>query len=506
MAKSTRKKIRLSDTAWLSQYNISPEVFEEHIRPVINECLSDLNKEYINERGVTADKTLFYNLLLGIVLAAEHAPFLFEDGTFSAAVGGGHGINRKTMECLLIAYIGLDDAEILDSPSEYLDMKKDIDWKDIRLNALDEPLLGKGDDRPEETIAEVEEENDGSKEKDLTKEECDEIMKEIMAADKFIVDTGKSFSVEECKNRSAEENQKMIDDIYAAKATIDEGFKAIEYGRPIAQRANPTLEGVDIIPSPVQAPEVLDWDNATLKSDLYLAGPIVDCIDPDRIHFEATAGDYHYIMYEGYPPVPENQSQIDCTTNESIITTSDAMKLYPNRYIKTRSKALYQQVPGVPYHELLGCVLPIEGFTQEQVIDNIIRYPHFHWIRRIDGDGSYGNDFTPFWGEIELDGELYDLKEIWETLPESKVIPYHKDFMKEYQIRRYLLERDIKGIKHNYPIQGELGEFITLFMPSDMYIQLGYTNVEEIAKTCIHSRVRFKRSRNPMLRRFGVEK
>lgn len=262
--------------------------------------------------------------------------------------------------------------------------------------------------------------------------------------------------------------------------------------------------GVKWISCDIVPPEYNEIKDPTWKEDLYLSPYEVPCVDLDRIFFERKLDDYHFIMYESYPPIPTVQNEITCTTNENILTNRDRMALYPNRYIKTRPRELYNAVVGMEYHELLGSIVPVGGFTTEQIIDNIIRYPHFHCMRRIAGDGSYGNEFTPFWGEIEIDGQLHKLNEVWRDLPESKIIPATKEFMKEYQIRRYLLERDA-GVKHKYPLQGDLGEFITLFMTPDMYIQLGYTDVEGMAEKCVHSRIKFHRTRNPMLRRFGVE-
>ena len=76
------------------------------------------------------------------------------------------------------------------------------------------------------------------------------------------------------------------------------------------------------------------------------------------------------------------------------------------------------------------------------------------------------------------------------------------DFIKEYVTRRYILERDIKHIDHKYPIFGDLSPFLTLFMPRENYESLGY-DTEDIAIRCIISRVDYKKSRNPVIRRLN---
>ena len=106
-----------------------------------------------------------------------------------------------------------------------------------------------------------------------------------------------------------------------------------------------------------------------------------------------------------------------------------------------------------------------------------------------------------FYSTLEVDGELYKISDVWSTLPESGIIPYTKEFVKEYVVRRYLLERDIKGIEHKYPLYGSLDMFLTLFTSPDDYASMGYTNIIQMARDCVTARVNYKRSRNPVLRR-----
>ena len=106
-----------------------------------------------------------------------------------------------------------------------------------------------------------------------------------------------------------------------------------------------------------------------------------------------------------------------------------------------------------------------------------------------------------FYKNIEIKGYLHDTLKIWDCLPESKFLPKTKPFIREYVMRRYLLERDIGGIQHKYPVFGDIKPFITLFQHSDEYIKMGYSNTVDIAKRCVEARVAYKKSLNPVMRR-----
>lgn len=177
------------------------------------------------------------------------------------------------------------------------------------------------------------------------------------------------------------------------------------------------------------------------------------------------------------------------------MTIMDMMKLYPNHFIRTRAATMYENHDGLTLDDDIGIILPIVGFSPTQVKDNIIKYPHIYKLTRY-----MNNKFTSFYSNIEIDGELHDTLSIWDSLPDSKKMPRNSEFIKEYVVRRYLLERDILGVEHKYPLFGTLEPFLTLFTTSDDYIRLGYTDVTDIAKQCVISRVSYKRSRNPILR------
>ena len=201
-------------------------------------------------------------------------------------------------------------------------------------------------------------------------------------------------------------------------------------------------------------------------------------------------------IYTSYPEIPTKQNEISCTTNVDKMSAKDLCRLFPNRLIQTRAGSLYEYTPTLTYNESLGNVIPVYGYTDKQLIDNLIRYPHlFKLMRKID------DEFVSFYSHIEIDGELHRISDVWSTLPESKVIPFSQEYIKEYVVRRYLLERDISHIIHKYPMYGTLDPFLTLFMPASMYVSFGYRNTLDIAKQCVQSRVSYKQSRNPVLRR-----
>ena len=234
----------------------------------------------------------------------------------------------------------------------------------------------------------------------------------------------------------------------------------------------------------------------THKQDLYIQPPNIPQFDYSKVWMSGVEGADKLVIYTTLPEIPTKQNEISCTTDVTKMRYSELMQLYPNRVINTRSAVMYEPYPGIELDDKLGLILPILGFTRDQLIDNIIKYPHiFKLTRLVDGQ------FLSFYSSIEIDGELHDTLQIWDSLPESNSIPKQAEFVKEYVVRRYLLERDVKKIKHKYPLFGTLDPFLTLFMTTTDYINRGYTDVESIAKSCVLSRVSYKQSRNPVIRR-----
>ena len=210
------------------------------------------------------------------------------------------------------------------------------------------------------------------------------------------------------------------------------------------------------------------------------------------------------VIHPTLPEIPTKQNEVSITTDVNKMTDSELVALYPDHLIRTRRPAFYNEYEGLGYDEQFGTILPISQFSQEDVLDNIIKYPHLYNITR-----KIGNEYVPFQKYIEINGELLETQEVWNTLPESLMIPKDitilKDFIKDYVIRRYLLERD-HGIKHKYEMANELDPFLTLVMPSSDYIRHGYTDIVDLARKCVKSRVRYKQSRNPALRGMQASK
>lgn len=236
----------------------------------------------------------------------------------------------------------------------------------------------------------------------------------------------------------------------------------------------------------------------TDKSDLYIQPPLVPRFDVAHPFVSGVLDDCAYVVYPSYPLVPTKQNEISVTTDVNKMSKIDLMKLFPNCLIRTRAAVMYEPCEGIELDSTLGLILPIEGYTKQQLVDNIIKYPHiFKLQKEVDGQ------LESFYSTIEVNEELHKISEYWPELPESKVIPYTKEFVKEYVVRRYLLERDVKGIKHRYRIYGTLDPFLTLFTSPENYTTLGYKDTVKLAHDCVLARVSYKKSRNPVLRRLA---
>ena len=236
----------------------------------------------------------------------------------------------------------------------------------------------------------------------------------------------------------------------------------------------------------------------THKSDLYIQPPVVPRFNTSEAFASGVVDGTPFVVYPSYPEIPTKQNEISATTDVNRMTDSELLNLFPTEFIRTRAECMYEEHPGIKCDSQLGLILPIKGYTEKQLRDNIIKYPHiFKLMKCVEGS------FESFYSTIEIDGQLHKISEVWENLPESKSIPYTKEFVKEYVVRRYLLERDIKHIDHKYKIFGSLDPFLTLFAPADFYVFAGYKKPVELAKSCVIARVNYKQSRNPVLRRLA---
>lgn len=235
--------------------------------------------------------------------------------------------------------------------------------------------------------------------------------------------------------------------------------------------------------------------NPTPKQDLYLKPPVVPQFDVNDIWASGSVDGNSYVIYKSLPIVPTKQSEISATTDIMLMDNTALCNLYPNRVIPTRPASLYSHEDGLVTDDLCGLILPTCNFTEEQLKQNLIEYPHlFKLYREVDGK------IVSFYSYIELDGQLYKTLDVWDSLPDAQKIPKNIEYIKEYVVRRYLLERDIQHVDHKYEMYGTLNPFLTLFMPMEDYKNLGY-DIIDLAKKCVNARVSYKRSRNPILRR-----
>ena len=238
----------------------------------------------------------------------------------------------------------------------------------------------------------------------------------------------------------------------------------------------------------------------TNKEDLYIRPPLVPQFDYSKVWLHKKCYNDDLTIYTSLPEIPTKQNEISITTDVDKMLDSDLMKLYPNRFIPTRSGCMYSKLDGVKFLPNLGLILPIQGYSEEDLIDNVVKYPHLFRLLKYTDD-----KITSFYSTIEIDGHLYDTLDVWDDLPESTVIPRDSDFIKEYVVRRYLLERDISHIDHKYKMYGTLDPFLTLFTTPEEYSVLGYSDAIELARQCVRSRISYKYSRNPIIRRIENE-
>lgn len=242
--------------------------------------------------------------------------------------------------------------------------------------------------------------------------------------------------------------------------------------------------------------------------------PIIDMNDP--WFYTVDDNNEKFVIYKSLPLVPECQSDITVSTEVNSLLPSELLKLYPNHIMKLRHQSMYIKHSGyehLEYDDELGVILPIPGFTRQQVLDNIIKYPDLINIgpgrigRRNRGTNGLVKEvvWEPFEHRMEVNGELIKVNgATWNSIPELQAIPPTAAFRQEYVVRKYLLERD-NGVQHEKEMFGTLYPFITLFMPMEEYIKRGYKDVEQIAVMCARSRVSYHRSRNPMLLRLGLQ-
>lgn len=242
------------------------------------------------------------------------------------------------------------------------------------------------------------------------------------------------------------------------------------------------------------------------RSDISLLTSTMPAIDCTQIYLKSLDLAGRPInVYPTLPTIPTNQCEVSATTNIDTMIDMDFLKMFPNEVIRARHPMMYGtftdvvNVHGDPMEievdEVLGYIPVINGYTREQIIDNLIKYPQFtYWYRQ------EGRDRTPFTKYVEIDGEIVPrMKWLRESRdPDLNNVPGNEYFIKDYMYRKYILDEEYGGIKHKYPPFGTYGPFMSLFMPKELYQKFGYKDVASIGRQCVQNRIDFFRSRNPL--------
>jgi hypothetical protein len=284
--------------------------------------------------------------------------------------------------------------------------------------------------------------------------------------------------------------QDVLGDIYLTVDAIDWDIKPIDFV-DVSPKFKPMVS--------VAANNLPEQKDITIKetpsTDLYIQAPEIPQFDVTKPWIQKQCGADLLTIYTTLPEIPQRQRDISITTNVNRMSDNDLMKLYPNHFVRTRAPIMYVPQTNMDFDKDLGVILPIDDYSKDQVIENIIKYPHLYKLAREQND-----ELVSFYAYMEINGELVDTLDVWDSLEISKWIPKQVEFIKEYIVRKYLMDIEYKGAEFKYPIFGTLDPFLTLFMPASDYANRGY-DVVELARKCVLSRVSYKQSRSPILRR-----
>lgn len=294
--------------------------------------------------------------------------------------------------------------------------------------------------------------------------------------------------------------EEVLGDIYLTVDAIDWDIKPVEQPEPII------TTGTKL--TPITNTPNTTYKDVTVKetptTDLYIQAPEIPQFDITKPWLQKQCGADLLTIYTTLPEIPLRQRDISITTDINKMTDDDLLKLYPNHFIQTRAKIMYTPQTNMDFDKDIGVILPIDDYSKEQVLENIIKYPHIYKLARHQPGLQVGTDFPSFYGWMEINGELVETEKVWDTLEISKWIPKNVDLIKEYIVRKYLLDKEYKGVNYKYPLFGTLDPFLTLFMPVEEYAKRGY-DVVDLARQCVLSRISFKQSRSPILRRIQAE-
>lgn len=286
--------------------------------------------------------------------------------------------------------------------------------------------------------------------------------------------------------------QEVLGDIYLTVDAIDWDIQVTETAQPIQ---GSKFKPITSLPMTETKPKDVTIKE-TPSTDLYIQAPDIPQFDVTKPWIQKQCGSELLTIYTTLPEIPKRQRDISITTNIAKMTDEDLIRLYPNHFVRTRAPIMYTPQTNMDFDKDFGVILPIDDYSREQIIENIIKYPHLYKLARAHQNG----ELVSFYAYMEIDGELVDTLEVWDTLEISKWIPKNAEFIKEYIVRKYLMDIEYKGAQFKYPIFGTLDPYLTLFMKPEDYAARGY-DIVDLARKCVLSRISYKQSRSPILRR-----
>lgn len=290
--------------------------------------------------------------------------------------------------------------------------------------------------------------------------------------------------------------QEVLGDIYLTVDAIEWDINAVTV--PETPSVN-TFRPASVAQPTAQVPYKDVTIKETPSTDLYIQAPEIPQFDVTKPWIQKQCGSDLLTIYTTLPEIPQRQRDISITTDVNKMSESDLLKLYPNHFVRTRAPIMYTPQTNMDFDKDFGVILPIDDYTKEQVLDNIIKYPHLYKLAR-----EQNNELVSFYAYMEVNGNLVDTLDVWDSLEIAKWIPKNAEFIKEYIVRKYLMDIEYKGFTFNYPIFGALDPYLTLFMPAEEYAKRGFDPVE-LARKCVQSRVAYKQSRSPILRRIRAD-
>lgn len=286
--------------------------------------------------------------------------------------------------------------------------------------------------------------------------------------------------------------QEVLGSVYLTVDAIDWDIEVVDSAPIEGTKMRP----VTSLPTATVAPaQAVVPTNETPTTDLYIQAPDVPQFDVTKPWIQKQCGADMMTIYTTLPEIPKRQRDISITTDINLMTDDDLMRLYPNHLIHTRAPMMYTPQTNMDFDKDFGVIPPIDDYSREQIVENIIKYPHLYKLVR-----EQNGELVSFYAYMEINGELVDTLEVWDSLEISKWIPKNAEFIKEYIVRKYLMDIEYKGAKYKYPIYGTLDPYLTLFMPAEEYVKRGYDALD-LARQCVLSRVSYKQSRSPVLRR-----